>query len=212
MLDIPGLTEDELRSHIIGMHLGMTLYPLWFIEERLGAKGVEAYYDWLAKQCAETLETTGVASPMKLVMMNAITERNLMGSKVSVEGDDDRAVLTVHRCRRLHHAKQWAQYGSGKERALTRERYCATCLETGLRRLAEEVCLAFETALLEEGCQQVLSGPARAPSQPQPMGGDAGATVVADEVEKNNARAQAGKEKEEAEGEAEGEEDARYGG
>ena len=157
MLDIPTLKQDEQQDHIIGMSLGNTLFPLWYMERTWGKEAVDGYLDWMNRMFIDTLITMNHASPMKLVMLNAMTEQNLMGASVRVNGDDDEAILTMVHCSRLAHAIQWAKYGQGPERDLTREGYCDLCLETGLRRIALELGFDFHVEFSPNGCCQTLA-------------------------------------------------------
>ena len=54
-------------------------------------------------------------------------------------------------------ALQWAQYGSGQEKSITRESHCRLCIEGSLRPLADELGLTCEVAYTKDGCKVTCS-------------------------------------------------------
>src|SRR5215470_18745770 len=92
-----------------------------------GDKAVLEYQDILHKHQLEHLKTLGVKTPLDLVKAKAEFETNVFGSKIEIEGDENRAQLIYKQCAIGNAMKKYGK--TTPEREGKMEQYMQTCVQ-----------------------------------------------------------------------------------
>jgi len=109
--------KEAMKLH--GAYLG-------FIEERLGKEAVAECISGMAKQWADALKNIPMEGKgaLKFVVNQGRMQKNVHGSEdVTVEGNEEQAIITIGRCMSLENTREFIKMGA----PMTEEMCCAGC-------------------------------------------------------------------------------------
>ena len=148
-MEVPVLPEKEKQKIFREMWMGAMMGYIGFIVEKLGIEAIEELNSLGAKKCALDLRSKGINDPLKFAMNYAVVNKNVFGSDVVVEGDENKAKLITIKCANLDTAMEFKEKGM----PITREQHCDGCINGYFKKVAENLGLKLEAEFTENGCE-----------------------------------------------------------
>jgi hypothetical protein len=153
MTEIPDLPLDQIQQRVVAMWMGSFYGSSGYVARKLGKKGLKEFQDLGAKQVASTFERLGLQEPEEVAVAIAINDKNLFGSIVEVQENDNCIEIRRERCGLLEGTKSFAKIGA----TLMTKEQCKTCAEGHWKKVFYELGLQMEKESTEDGCLMRIS-------------------------------------------------------
>ena len=106
---IPQIQQEASRAFATNCMAAMQIIS------KHGEPAVKEYQDLIHKFQLEHLKSKGVKNPLELAKAKAEFETNVFGSKIDVEGDENRAVIIYNSCAMWEAMKKFGNLTPEKE-------------------------------------------------------------------------------------------------
>jgi hypothetical protein len=153
MTEIPDLPLDQIQQRVVAMWMGSFYGSSGYVARKLGKKGLKEFKDLGAKQVASTFKRLGLQEPEEVAIAIAINDKNLFGSIVEVQENDNCIEIRRERCGLLEGTKSFAKIGA----TLMAEEQCKTCADGHWKKVFDELGLQMEKENTEDGCLMRIS-------------------------------------------------------
>lgn len=152
MTEIPELNKDETQKIASEMFVGITAGTGAFIRQKLGPEAEDEYGTMAAQGCAINLKSMGMDTPLTYALYYAAMSKNLFGSDVVVEGDENSAILNMKMCATLKVAIELGRMGM----PVSGEEYCHGCIDGYHKKVAANIGLKLDATFTENGCEMTI--------------------------------------------------------
>jgi hypothetical protein len=153
MTEIPDLPLDQIQQRVVAMWMGSFYGSSGYVARKLGKKGLKEFQDLGAKQVASTFKRLGLQEPEEVAIAIAINDKNLFGSIVEVQENDNCIEIRRERCGLLEGTKSFAKIGA----TLMAKEQCKTCADGHWKKVFDELGLQMEKENTEDGCLMRIS-------------------------------------------------------
>ncbi|HIE31588.1 MAG TPA: hypothetical protein EYP67_04285 [Methanosarcinales archaeon] len=152
MVEIPELSKEEIQKIATEMFVGILIGAGAFITLKLGPEAKDEFGTMAAQGCAMSLKDQYIDTPLKYAVHYATMSKNLHGSDVEVEGDEESAILDMKVCDTLKRAMELKEKGI----PISRVEYCHGCIDGYHRKVAENIGLSLDATFTEDGCKMTI--------------------------------------------------------
>jgi len=152
-MEIPTLSGEEKQKLFTEMWLGSMMGSIGFIMQKLGPEALEELNEEVARGCSAEMKGRGVDDALKFAMDYGVVNKNIFGSDVEVEGNQEEAILDVKRCSNLEVALRFAEKGM----PITKEQHCSGCINGYFKRVAKNLGFKLDVEFSDNGCKMTIS-------------------------------------------------------
>ena len=152
MTEIPELSKDECQKIASEMFVGFTAGTGAAIRQKFGPDADDELGTLAAQGCAMNLKSMGADTPLKYALHYATMSKNLHGSDVEVEGDENSAILNTKMCATLKVVMELGKTGM----PVSREEYCRGCIDGYHKKVAANIGLKLDATFAENGCKMTI--------------------------------------------------------